>query len=141
MICLNLPKSFYRHGLNLCLTDSALPSFAGICLRILYFSYLKHHSYTCFLSADTFYSCGRLHCFLFPIEGQRVKSNMLASFQYAWQQGICGSASHTIFSILCITVCNRCFLWPLLLPVAESLACIGTFLPCHFKVYNSFFCQ
>lgn len=37
--------------------------------------------------------------FLLKGRGGGVKPNVLASFQYAWQQGICASASHTIFSI------------------------------------------
>lgn len=102
--------------------NSALPPSTGICLTLLCVSYLKHHSYTCLPSTATFYSCGRLHCFFISVKGRRVKSNMLAYFQYAWQQSICASASHTIFSIPCITVCNRCFPRPLLLPVTEPLS-------------------
>lgn len=79
--------------------------------------------------------------FLFSIEGRGVggvvKPNILASFQYAWQQGICASASHTIFSIPVSLLATDVFSGLCFFLSQSPLLPLGHFYPVIFKSLTS----
>lgn len=71
--------------------------------------------------------------FSFLLKGGGVKPNVLASFQYAWQQGICASASHTIFSIPVSPLVTDVFSGLCFFLSQSPLLPLGHFYPVIFK--------